>query len=56
MNVNVDIAVLVLGKTEMFTVSSEVVVAETVIVGSVPDTILQFGGYNGTNKENTGAG
>ena len=39
--VSVDVAVLVLGKTEHFTVESEVVVAETVIVGIVPDTYLQ---------------
>ena len=39
--VSVDVAVLVLGKTEHFTVESEVVVAETVIVGTVPDTYLQ---------------
>ena len=41
--VSVDVAVLVLGKTEHFTVESEVVVAETVIVGTVPDTYLQTG-------------
>ena len=41
MSVLVDVAVLVLGKTEHFTVESEVVVAETVIVGTVPDTYLQ---------------
>lgn len=44
MNVLVDVAVLVLGKTVNFTVSSEVVVAETIIVGDVPDTFLQAGG------------
>ena len=46
--VSVDVAVLVLGKTEGFTVESEVVVAETVIVGTVPDTYLQTGGNNGS--------
>ena len=46
--VSVDVAVLVLGKTEQFTVESEVVVAETVIVGTVPDTYLQTGGNNGS--------
>ena len=46
--VSVDVAVLVLGKTEHFTVESEVVVAETVIVGTVPDTYLQTGGNNGS--------
>ena len=41
MVVSVDVAVLALGKTNSFTVASEVVVAETVIVGAVPDTFLQ---------------
>ena len=41
LRISVDVAVLVLGKTEQFTVASEVVVAETVIVGTVPDTYLQ---------------
>ena len=44
MCVLVDVSVLVLGKTVRFTVSSDVVVAETVIVGAVPDTFLQTGG------------
>ena len=44
MEVSVDVAVLVLGKTDSFTVKSQVVVAETVIVGQVPDTYLQTGG------------
>lgn len=44
MSVLVDVAVLVLGKTIFFTVESEVVVAETIIVGDVPDTFLQAGG------------
>lgn len=44
MEVSVDVAVLVLGKTESFTVTSQVVVAETVIVGQVPDTFFQTGG------------
>ena len=43
MDVSVDVAVLVLGKTDYFTISSQVVIAETVIVGSVPDTLLQTG-------------
>ena len=47
MVVSVDVAVLVLGETNSFTVSSEVVVAETVIVGDVPDTFLPTGGRNG---------
>lgn len=44
MDVSVDVSVLVLGKTESFTVSSQVVVAETIIVGQVPDTFFQTGG------------
>lgn len=44
MDVCVDVSVLVLGKAESFTVSSQVVVAETIIVGQVPDTFLQTGG------------
>ena len=44
MCVLVDVAVLVLGETLIFTVGSEVVIAETVIVGAVPDTFLQTGG------------
>lgn len=44
MEVSVDVAVLVLGQTSSFTITSEVVVAETVIVGDVPNTFLQTGG------------
>lgn len=44
MEVLVDVTVLVLGETNSFTVSSHVVVAETVIVGQVPDTFFQTGG------------
>lgn len=44
MQVSVDVAVLVLGETDSFTVSSQVVVAETIIVGDVPNTFLQTGG------------
>ena len=44
MSVSVDVAVLVLGQTESFTVASEVVVAETIIVGQVPNTFFQTGG------------
>lgn len=47
MNIIVDVSILVLGRTESFTVSSEVVVAETIIVGQVPDTFFDTGGYNG---------
>lgn len=44
MYVLVDVTVLVLGRTVVFTVSSDVVVAETIIVGEVPDTFFQTGG------------
>ena len=44
MEVTIDVAVLVLGETSSFTMSSEVVVAETIIVGQVPQTYLQTGG------------
>ena len=52
MEVSVDVAVLVLARTETFTVTSEVVVAETVIVGDVPQTYLQTGGNYGFQREN----
>ena len=52
MLVSVDVAVLVLGQTENFTISSEVVVAETVIVGAVPNTYLQTGGTYESEREN----
>lgn len=48
MAVSVDVTILVLGETNSFTVSSQVVVAETVIVGQVPDTFLHIGGQNGS--------
>ena len=44
MDVSVDVSVLVLGKAESFTVNSQVVVAETIIVGQVPNTFFQTGG------------
>ena len=44
MEVSIDVAVLVLGQTSSFTMTSEVVVAETIIVGDVPQTNLQTGG------------
>ena len=50
MEVNVDVAVLALGETTSFTMTSEVVVAETVIVGEVPNTYLQTGGNYGSEK------
>ena len=52
MEVSIDVAVLVLGQASSFAITSEVVVAETVIVGEVPDTFLQTGGSNGTEREN----
>ena len=44
MEVFLDVTVLVLGSTTEFTISSHTVVAETVIVGDVPETYLQTGG------------
>lgn len=44
MNVSVDASILVLGQIAEFTISSQVVVAETVIVGQVPEMLLQSGG------------
>lgn len=52
MTVSVDVAVLVLGETSSFTINSEVVVAETVIVGDVPETFLQTGGNYEPEREN----
>ena len=52
MNISVDVSILVLGRTESFTVTSQVVVAETIIVGEVPDTLLQAGGSYGSKTEN----
>ena len=52
MLVSVDVAVLVLGQTDSFTVNSEVVVAETVIVGDVPNTFLQTGGNYEPDRKN----
>lgn len=54
MHVSVDVAVLVLGQTNYFTVSSQVVVAETIIVGQVPNTFFQTGGSYEHTKENNG--
>lgn len=48
MFVLVDVSVLVLGRTISFTVESDVVIAETVIVGDVPDTFFQTGGNYGS--------
>lgn len=52
MQVSVDVAVLVLGKVDSFTISSHVVIAETVIVGQVPDMFLQTGGIYELQREN----
>ena len=52
MQVSVDVAVLVLGNIDTFTISSQVVVAETVIIGQVPDMFLQTGGVYELQREN----
>ena len=52
MQVSVDVAILVLGKVDDFTISSQVVIAETVIVGQVPDMFLQTGGMYELQREN----
>ena len=44
MDISVDVSVLAMGKINNFTVNSQVVVAETIIVGQVPNTLLQTGG------------
>ena len=51
MSVIVDVVVLVLGQTESFTVGSEMVVSETIIVGDVPDTFFQNGGTYGNERK-----
>lgn len=50
MCVLVDVSILVLGRSASFTVSSEVVVAETIIIGDVPNTFLQTGGIHGSER------
>ncbi len=55
MQISVDVAVLILGETKSFTISSQVIVAETVIVGQVPNTLFQTGGNYGTDRENEAA-
>lgn len=50
MSVDVDAAVLVLGETSSFSVSSQVVVAETIIVGDVPNTFINSGGTYGSER------
>ena len=44
MSVRLDVTILVLNETETFDISSQVVVAETVIVGTVPDTFFSADG------------
>ena len=44
MDISIDVSVLTLGEIMNFTVTSQVVVAETVIVGQVPETLIQTGG------------
>ena len=51
MDVVVDVSVLVLGETESLSVRSQVVVAETIIVGQVPNTYLQTGESYGDSKK-----
>lgn len=47
MQVSVTVSVLVLGEATSFNVETQVVVAQTVIVGDVPETFLQTGGNYG---------
>ena len=54
MVVSIDVSILALAETTIFTMESEVVVAETVIVGDVPQTYLQTGGNYGSQRENFG--
>ena len=44
MEVRLDMTVLILGRTDSISVTSQVVAAETVIVGQVPQTFLNTGG------------
>ncbi len=53
MDVLVDVTILVLGQTETFTVSSQMVVAETIIVGDVPATYFHTGGNHGTTSKDS---
>ena len=52
MEVSVDVSVLILAEITSFSVTSEVVVAQTVIVGDVPGTYLQTGGEYEFQTEN----
>lgn len=53
MHISVDVTLLVWGRSDSYTISSQVVVAETIIVGHVPDTFLQTGGQYGSERENS---
>ena len=53
MVVSIDVSVLALAETNSFTIESEVVVAETVIVGDVPQTFIETGGYYGSQRKNS---
>ena len=44
MHIRVDVTVLVMGKTETVPVTTDIVVAETILVGDVPHTLIQTGG------------
>ena len=52
MVVSIDVSVLILAEITSFSVTSEVVVAQTVIVGDVPGTYLQTGGDYEFQTEN----
>lgn len=52
MLVSIDVTVLVLGTTTSFTTESEVIVAETVIIGEVPQTYFDTGGNYGSERKN----
>ena len=47
-NVSVDVTILVMNRMETFTVKGQMVVAETVIVGAVPDTFIDTRGLGKT--------
>ena len=43
MEISIDVTILVLRGTVSFNVTSQVVVAETIIVGAVPETFIRTG-------------
>lgn len=47
-NVSVDVTILVMNRMETFTVTSQMVVAETIIVGAVPETFIDTRGFGKT--------